>query len=136
MTPDSDPIGLSPFSSPVSARNAVDRLAEETWSNHEKLGMIEGQVGGSPPMDDAELRAAGFAEMTNLNFRGSKMACVRAASKLVDLFASYKFNRQLTARVNVNNAFNKEYYLATYTSGKFTYMGDARNVRATLNYDF
>lgn len=88
MTPDSDPIGLSPFSSPVSARNAVDRLVEETWSNHEKLGMIEGQVGGSPPMDDAELRAAGFAEMTNLNFRGSKMACVRAASKLVDLFAS------------------------------------------------
>ena len=80
MTPDSDPIGLSPFTSPVSARNAVDRLVEETWSAHEKLGMIEGQVGGAPPMDDADLRAAGFAEMTNLNFRGSKQACVRAAS--------------------------------------------------------
>lgn len=54
----------------------------------------------------------------------------------LDLFASYKFNRQLSARVNVNNVFDKEYYLATYTAGKFTYMGDARNIRATLNYDF
>lgn len=58
------------------------------------------------------------------------------AYSTLDLFASYKFNRQLSARVNVNNVFNKEYYLATYTSGKFTYMGDARNIRATLNYDF
>ncbi len=58
------------------------------------------------------------------------------AYSTLDLFASYKFTRQLSARVNVNNVFNKEYYLATYTAGKFTYMGDARNVRATLNYDF
>lgn len=58
------------------------------------------------------------------------------AYSTLDLFASYKFNRQLTARVNVNNVFNKTYYLATYTSGKFTYLGDARNIRATLNYDF
>jgi len=58
------------------------------------------------------------------------------AYSTLDLFASYKFTRQLSARVNVNNVFNKTYYLATYTSGKFTYMGDARNVRATLNYDF
>lgn len=58
------------------------------------------------------------------------------AYSTLDLFASYKITRQLSARVNVNNVFNKTYYLATYTSGKFTYLGDARNVRATLNYDF
>lgn len=58
------------------------------------------------------------------------------AYSTLDLFASYKFNRQLSARVNVNNVFDKTYYLATYTAGKFTYMGDARNIRATLNYDF
>lgn len=58
------------------------------------------------------------------------------AYSTLDLFASYKFTRQLSARVNVNNVFNKEYYLATYTAGKFTYLGDARNIRATLNYDF
>ena len=55
---------------------------------------------------------------------------------LVDLFASYKFNRNLSARVNIGNVLDKEHYTAAYTSGTFAYLGDARNVRATLNYDF
>ncbi|QDX82994.1 TonB-dependent siderophore receptor [Denitratisoma sp. DHT3] len=53
-----------------------------------------------------------------------------------DLFATYRINAQWRARLNVNNVTNQKYYLATYTAGFFTYLGDARNVRLTLNYDF
>ena len=55
---------------------------------------------------------------------------------VVDAFASYNFNKQLTARLNVNNLFDTDYFLAGYQSGAFLYKGDARNVRVTLNYDF
>lgn len=55
---------------------------------------------------------------------------------VVDLFASYQFTKALDMRVNVGNALDEEYYLAGYRSGSFLYMGDARNVRLTVNYDF
>jgi catecholate siderophore receptor len=53
-----------------------------------------------------------------------------------DLFAAYRFNKNLEARVNVNNVTDKDYYLAAYRSGSFLYKGDARAVRVTLEYDF
>lgn len=53
-----------------------------------------------------------------------------------DLFGNYQITKQLSAKLNVNNVMNTKYYLATYTSGTFTYLGDARNVRLTFNYDF
>jgi catecholate siderophore receptor len=53
-----------------------------------------------------------------------------------DLFAAYRFNKHLEARVNVNNVTDKDYFLAAYRSGSFLYKGDARAVRVTLEYDF
>lgn len=58
------------------------------------------------------------------------------AYTVVDLFANYKFSKNLDARLNVGNVADKDYYLAGYRSGSFLYKGDARNVRLTLNYDF
>jgi catecholate siderophore receptor len=58
------------------------------------------------------------------------------AYTVVDLFANYKFSKNLDARLNVGNVSDKDYYLAGYRSGSFLYKGDARNVRVTLNYDF
>ncbi|MEW6764270.1 MAG: TonB-dependent receptor [Pseudomonadota bacterium] len=55
---------------------------------------------------------------------------------VVDLFATYRFNKHLDARLNIGNVADKDYYLAGYRSGSFLYKGDARNVRVTLNYDF
>lgn len=55
---------------------------------------------------------------------------------VVDAFATYEFNKNLDLRLNVNNIFNEEYYLAGYRSGAFLYKGDARSYRATLNYNF
>ncbi len=53
-----------------------------------------------------------------------------------DLFASYEFSPKLNARLNIGNATDKEYYLASYRSGAFTYMGDARNAQLSLSYEF
>ena len=53
-----------------------------------------------------------------------------------DAFANYRFSRQLNARLNVGNLTNETYYTAGYRSGDFLYLGDARTVRLTLNYDF
>ena len=55
---------------------------------------------------------------------------------VLDLFASYRVNKNMDVRLNVGNVTDKDYYLAAYRSGSFLYMGDARNARVTLNYDF
>ena len=53
-----------------------------------------------------------------------------------DLFASYRVNKHVDVRLNVLNAFDKDYYTAVYRSGAFLYKGDARAARVTLNYEF
>ncbi len=53
-----------------------------------------------------------------------------------DLFANYEFSPKLNARLNIGNVTDKEYYLASYRSGAFTYMGDARNAQLSLSYEF
>lgn len=53
-----------------------------------------------------------------------------------DVFASYQVNRDLKFRLNVGNLFNKDYYLAAYRSGSFTYLGDKRNAQLTMEYSF
>jgi len=52
-----------------------------------------------------------------------------------DVFAAYRFSKKLDVRVNVLNVGNKDYFTAVYRSGAFLYKGDARAVRATLNYE-
>lgn len=52
-----------------------------------------------------------------------------------DMFATYDFTKNLNARLNIGNVTDKEYYLATYRSGAFTYMGDARHVNLSVNYE-
>lgn len=53
-----------------------------------------------------------------------------------DLFASYDFSEQLSARVNIGNVTDEDYYFTAYRSGAFTYIGDARNAQLTVNYAF
>jgi catecholate siderophore receptor len=55
---------------------------------------------------------------------------------VLDLFATYDFNKNLDVRVNIGNVTDKDYYLAAYRSGSFVYKGDARTARVTLNYNF
>lgn len=53
-----------------------------------------------------------------------------------DLFANYKFTEQLNARLNVGNVTDEDYYLASYRSGAFTYIGDARNAQLSVEFEF
>ncbi|GGC43287.1 TonB-dependent receptor [Novosphingobium marinum] len=58
------------------------------------------------------------------------------AYTVADLFAEYRFNRNLDFRLNVNNVTNEDYYLTVYRSGSFLYKGDARQIVGTLNLRF
>ena len=58
------------------------------------------------------------------------------AYTVADVFAEYRFNKDLDMRVNVGNITNEDYYLAAYRSGAFLYKGDGRNFHVTLNYHF
>lgn len=53
-----------------------------------------------------------------------------------DAFVTWKFNEKLSARLNVNNVGNKDYYLAGYQSGHFLYKGDERRATLTLTGRF
>lgn len=53
-----------------------------------------------------------------------------------DFFASYDFNEQANLRLNVGNVLDDNYYLASYRSGSFTYIGDARHATLTFEYEF
>ncbi|MGJ8618908.1 MAG: TonB-dependent receptor [Methylophilaceae bacterium] len=53
-----------------------------------------------------------------------------------DMFATYQFTPKLRAQLNINNVTDKDYYLASYRSGAFTYIGDARNANLSLSYKF
>ncbi|WP_075186229.1 TonB-dependent receptor [Teredinibacter haidensis] len=58
------------------------------------------------------------------------------AYTVIDFFASYQFSNDFKAQLNIGNLTDEDYYLAAYRSGSFTYIGDARNIQATLSYDF
>lgn len=58
------------------------------------------------------------------------------AYTVYDAFATYKINSKASLRLNVNNVFDEDYYLAAYRSGSFTYIGDKRNAQLTFNYKF
>lgn len=52
-----------------------------------------------------------------------------------DAFASYRFTKKFDTRLNITNLTDKDYYLAGYRSGNFIYVGDARTVRLTFEYE-
>lgn len=53
-----------------------------------------------------------------------------------DLFASYRFNEQLSTRLNIGNVSDEDYYLTAYRSGSFAYIGDRRNAQLSVQYEF
>jgi len=53
-----------------------------------------------------------------------------------DAFATYQFTTAFSARLNVTNVGNEDYYLAGYQSGHFLYKGDERRAVLTLTGRF
>jgi catecholate siderophore receptor len=54
----------------------------------------------------------------------------------IDLFAHYRPSDRLDVRFNIGNATDEIYWTAAYRSGTFMYLGDARNVQATMSWGF
>lgn len=59
----------------------------------------------------------------------------QGAYNLVDLNANYQINRNLSAQLNLNNVFDKQYYSAIYNSNLGNYDGEPRNFAVTLRYE-
>lgn len=74
--------------------------------------------------------AAGYDDENN------RYSIVVPSYQVFNLFANYNAGEQLTFRLNVGNILDEEYWTAAYRSGSFMYLGDARNVRLTANYEF
>jgi catecholate siderophore receptor len=53
-----------------------------------------------------------------------------------NLFGTYRWNKHLEFRLNVQNVGDTDYYLAGYRSGTFLYKGDGRLVTLTGIYEF
>ncbi|TYC90952.1 TonB-dependent siderophore receptor [Novosphingobium sp. BW1] len=58
------------------------------------------------------------------------------SSTVFDAFAEYKFNTNFSARINVQNIGNEDFYTAAYRSGAFLYKGDERRGTITLTGRF
>ncbi len=53
-----------------------------------------------------------------------------------DLFVNLNYSENLNFRFNLNNVTDEEYWTAAYRSGSFMYLGDARNARLSVIYEF
>ncbi|MGE0387754.1 MAG: TonB-dependent receptor [Gammaproteobacteria bacterium] len=53
-----------------------------------------------------------------------------------DAFVNYRFNERISARVNLNNIADEDYYIAGYRSGHFLYKGDERRATVTVTMRF
>lgn len=73
------------------------------------------------------------SEIYSENQGPNKVRFTQGDYAVVDLMARYPITRQLSATVNVNNLFDKEYY--TNTAGS-SYYGMPRNATVGLKYDF
>ncbi|MFG5775547.1 TonB-dependent receptor [Comamonas sp. J-3] len=66
---------------------------------------------------------------------GAASATARAPGYVaVDLMAEYQFTDNISAKLNINNAFNRSYGDQLYPG--FVTLGEARNIRATVKYRF
>lgn len=55
---------------------------------------------------------------------------------VTDISAEYHLTKNIELRLNVNNLFNTNYYLAAYRAGFFLYQGDKRQIVGTIRATF
>jgi catecholate siderophore receptor len=67
---------------------------------------------------------------------GANTAIRLPGYSVVDLFALWQINPDMSLRANLQNVADKEYYTAIYRGGSIVYLGDARSANLTLSYRF
>lgn len=96
----------------------------ETWAIGGDYSGQSEMYGGQPDT------AAGFNDDIN------DYSIVVPSYQVVNLFANYNASEDITLRLNIGNVLDEEYWTAAYRSGSFMYLGDARTVRFTVNYQW
>lgn len=130
---------LESASNPLNIGKEVSNFAPLQASLQARYQLTDGLAfGGAVKYKDRRYggqpdRAASFATLADGSFIYSQPV---PSYTVADIFAEYRINQNLTARVNVNNLFDEEYHLAVYQSGAFLYKGDARQIVGTLNMKF
>jgi len=85
-------------------------------------------VGGSARWQDST-----WADVTNQN--GDTVEYKIGGYWLFDTMLAYKINKQMTARLNVNNVLDKKYYTIFNWYSTYTW-GEGRNTTLSLDYRF
>ena len=119
---------------PINVGRPLANFADKMYSVQAKYQLTNAFAFGATARYESE-RCGGQPD-TAAGFTATGVCSQQVPSfSVLDVFASYRFSKKLDLRVNVLNATNKDYYTAVYRSGSFLYKGDARAVRAVLNYE-
>jgi catecholate siderophore receptor len=119
---------------PLNIGKTLSNFADQTASLQVKYQVAGGLAIGAAAKYESE-KYAGQPDTAAVFANGYYSQPVPSYTVL-DVFADYRFSAKFDVRLNVGNVTDKEYYLAAYRSGSFLYLGDARTVRLTVNYDF
>lgn len=98
--------------------------ASETFSLGGSITHKSEMYGGQPDS------AAGINAQTGEYF------VVVPSYEVIDVFINYFPSEKLNFKLSLNNVSDEEYYTAAYRSGSFMYLGNARNLRASMTYSF
>lgn len=112
----------------------LSNFADRTFSVQGKYQITEALSLGATIRHESS-RCGGQPD-TAAGYTGNLCSQPVPSFTVYDLFGAYRFNKKLNLRVNLLNAGDKDYYTAVYRSGAFLYKGDARALRAALEYEF
>jgi catecholate siderophore receptor len=120
---------------PANIGKTLSNFADVTGVIQLSYRIVDGLYFGGAVKYESEKYAGQPDSAAAFNAAGQYSQPIPAYTVL-DLFAKYQVNKNLSTRLNLGNVTDKDYYLAGYRSGSFLYKGDAANVRMTLDYDF
>ena len=115
---------------------ALSNFAEKSWYIQLRYQPNETWAFGGDYSGQSEMYGGQPDTAAGYNAETGQYSIVVPSYQVLNLFANYNATEDLTLRVNVGNALDKEYWTAAYRSGSFMYLGDARTVRFTVNYQF
>ena len=115
---------------------ALSNLAEKSWYVQLRYQPNEIWSFGGDYSGQSEMYGGQPDSAAGYNDELGDYSIVVPSYQVLNLFANYNATEDLTLKLNLGNALDEEYWTAAYRSGSFMYLGDARTVRLTVNYQW
>jgi outer membrane receptor for ferric coprogen and ferric-rhodotorulic acid len=112
------------------ARTFIPRKTARVAASYRLPFLQQMKVGANLRWQD-EIHRSGEAATSGPR-AGEAIRIAQSSYALVNLMASYEFNKNLTGRLNLNNVTDKKYISSLYWSQGF--YGPGRNITASLNW--